>query len=69
LSVLPFNINDNGVPGGLYTPKKIDFLLLNRNFLKNLDFEVRTNSGRKYQFFHGAGEEMMLTLLFRKKMK
>lgn len=65
LKMVPFRSGFNNLPGGLFDFPRCEFFDVNKQYLKNLKFEIRTHSGKEYLYFP-SNEDIIITMKFQK---
>lgn len=65
LKMVPYRSGFNNLPGGLFDFPRCEFFDVTKNYIKNLNFELKTHSGRKYHYFP-ENENIIITMKFQK---
>lgn len=65
IKMVPYRGGHNNLPGGLFDFPRCEFFNVNKHYIKNIKFDVRTHSGKPYLFFP-ADENILITLKFQK---
>lgn len=65
LKMVPYRSGFNNLPGGLFDFPRCEFFDVNKQYIKNMNFELRTHSGKEYLFFP-ENEHILITMKFQK---
>lgn len=65
LKMVPYRSGYNNLPGGLFDFARCEFFDVNKSSLKTLSFEVRTHSGKKYNYFP-KNDNIIVTMKFQR---
>lgn len=65
IKMVPYRSGYNNLPGGLFDFPRCEFFNVNKHYIKNIKFDVRTHSGKPYLFFP-TDENILITLKFQK---
>lgn len=65
LKMVPYRGGFNNLPGGLFDFPRCEFFNVNKHYIKNIKFDVRTHSGNPYMYFP-EDENIFITLKFQR---